>query len=89
MSVDRIPMADVRSSLGRGVYKAPWWGPNGEWVFVVVRSDGALLGSAPVILPWGCDLVSRYEELWGQLDLEDPLTDEIAKQVRRRRIRVV
>lgn len=60
------------SLFSRGIWKAPWQGPDGEMVLVAITSGRRLLGN-PVVLPLGADHIAIADEMWGQLDAADPV----------------
>ena len=64
-------------SLNRGVWVAPWTGPNGETVVYAIDSTNRLLAS-PVVIPHGTDHVALADRLWQELDRQDPVTDSPA-----------
>ena len=65
-----VRKASLGSSVGRGVWVAPWMGPNGETIIVAVRRDGRQVESR-ALLP-GADHVGASDELWKILELADP-----------------
>lgn len=56
----------------RGVWNAPWTGPNGELVLIALESRGRLI-DGPVAVPRGVDHVTVADTLWELLDTVDPL----------------
>jgi hypothetical protein len=84
----RIPPADGFALLDRGVWKAPWMGPHGEIVLLVVSSRRTLL-LPPDVIPLGCSHLRRFDELWAILDTLDPLAEREADALRRRTMKVV
>lgn len=79
-----VPEVKDSTYLPRGVYKAPYTGPRGEWVFMAIKSDHTLLTDEPYICPVGYCLSNVYELLWKMLDTEDPLTTEQVAALERR-----
>lgn len=67
--------APCASLLERGVWKAPWMGPRGEMVLLVVTSKRRLL-VPPVVLSLGSDYISTLDTLWATLDVRDPAEPE-------------
>lgn len=59
------------SGFTRGVYVAPWTGPNGEVVLIALSSDRKLVGE-PLTVPNGGNHVAAGDALWARLDLDDP-----------------
>lgn len=59
-------------AFGRGVWMAPWLGPNGETILVAVTREKRLAGE-PVIVPIGGNHVAASDELWDRLDGRDPI----------------
>lgn len=59
------------SLLGRGIFKAPWAGPAGEWVLLVVKTDHSL-AFPPLTVPEGSALPDLYDHLHALLDALDP-----------------
>ena len=55
----------------RGVWIAPWIGPQGEVVLVAVTSAHRL-AAAPVTVPAGADRIAAAEALWDHLEAVDP-----------------
>lgn len=64
--------ASVGSGLTRGVYVAPWMGPNGEIVLIAVTRERKLAGD-PVTVPHGTSHLLAGDELWARLERADPL----------------
>lgn len=60
------------SGFGRGVWAAPWIGPNGETILVAVTQERKLAGE-PVIVPIGGNHVVASDQLWERLDGHDPI----------------
>jgi hypothetical protein len=60
------------SAFGRGVWLAPWVGPNGEAVFVAVTRERKLAGE-PLLVPRGANHMRASDELWARLDADDPI----------------
>jgi hypothetical protein len=58
--------------LGRGVWQAPFDGPDGEMVLVAVTSRGRIVGEVAVI-PHGASRVETAERMLAALDLADPV----------------
>lgn len=58
--------------LDRGIFKAPWQGPQGEWVLLAVKSDHSL-AIPPVTVPQGGTLPDVYDDLHRILDHLDPI----------------
>lgn len=85
-----VPTAELRGLLDRGVYKAPWMGPNGEIVLLAVTSKHCLVSLSPIVIPAGSNHVQAVDELWDMLDAIDPLTaEEIEALARRRAMQVI
>lgn len=61
----------VFSALGRGVYVAPWVGPDGEVVLIALSGDRRLIGD-PILIPKGGNHVQAGDALWARLDHDDP-----------------
>lgn len=57
--------------LGRGVWQAPFDGPDGEMVLVAVTSRG-WLNELPVVVPHGADRSGMADAMLTRLDLADP-----------------
>ncbi len=57
--------------VGRGVWIAPWVGPNGETVLLAITRFRKLVGE-PVTIPNGTSHHVACDALWAQLDQEDP-----------------
>jgi hypothetical protein len=58
--------------FGRGVWMAPWLGPNGETILVAVTRDRKLIGE-PAFVPAGGNHVKAADDLWERLDADDPI----------------
>jgi hypothetical protein len=58
-------------SLPRGVFLAPWMGPEGELVLLAVKANGRL-ACDPVMLPHGADRGEASDRLWQLLHDVDP-----------------
>lgn len=56
----------------RGVWIAPWVGPDGELVAIVMDSRKHLV-TEPVTIPHGLDYVALNDQLWQLLDSADPI----------------
>jgi hypothetical protein len=67
--------------LARGVYLAPWVGPNGEVVLIALRTDGRL-ACEPVTVPDGRSRLEANERLWNLLDARDPERRPLLKVMR-------
>lgn len=80
--------AELSKLLDRGVWKAPWMGPNGEFVLLVVTSGHTLL-VPPSVLALGSDYIASFDALWELLDERDPLTAADHDTLRRRRLKAV
>lgn len=59
-------------TLERGVYVAPWVGPNGEMVLIALTRFRRLAGE-PLMVPIGGNHVAAGEELWDRLETVDPI----------------
>lgn len=62
--------AACKAGVGRGVWVAPWMGPNGETILVAVKRDDRLV--AERMLSFGDDHVQASDELWRALERADP-----------------
>jgi hypothetical protein len=58
--------------LPRGVYVAPWIGPNNEVVLLGITRNHHLV-APPTAIPAGANHVAAGEALWALLDGDDPL----------------
>lgn len=65
-------IASHRASPVRGVFFAPWLGPNGETVLFAVRRNGTLLDQ-PTEIPARQNPAIALDELWERLDRDDPV----------------
>lgn len=70
-------MRHIGQLLDRGIFKAPWQGPAGEWVLLAVKSDHSL-AIPPVTVPQGQPLPDLYDELHQLLDDLDPLLNVLS-----------
>ena len=59
------------TNVGRGVWVAPWMGPNGELVVVAVSRRNRLLAER-IIAP-GDNSDAIGQELWAIVERDDPL----------------
>lgn len=59
-----------QAGVGRGVWVAPWMGPNGETILVAVRRDDRKVSER--MLAFGDDHVQASEDLWDELERADP-----------------
>lgn len=80
--------APRQALLERGVWKAPWAGPNGELVFIVVDSKHRLVGE-PVLVPHGSHSMRLADEMWARLEAADPVTGGSPAHIRAAHLRVV
>lgn len=55
----------------RGIWPAPWLGPNGELVLLAITRTHHLNGS-PVIVPHGGSRIKIAGDMLAQLDRDDP-----------------
>jgi hypothetical protein len=58
--------------LDRGVWQAPWLGPDGELVLIAITRSHALHGG-PVVVPHGASRVDAADRLWALLERDDPI----------------
>jgi hypothetical protein len=58
--------------LRRGVWQAPFFGPDGELALVAVSRAGKLIGDV-LIVPHGSSRIAAAEALLERLNLVDPL----------------
>lgn len=63
-------IAKLGAGVGRGVWLAPWQGPNGEMILVAVSGQRRRIAEHEV--PIGANHVDAAERLLDRLDLEDP-----------------
>lgn len=59
-----------RDLLGRGVYLAPWQGPNGEIVLLAITHKRAL-ACPPRMIPAGASHILAGDEMWELLERDD------------------
>lgn len=57
--------------IERGVFVAPWLGPNGETVLIAISRAGRLAGE-PLTIPVGGNHVELGDAMWDRLDADDP-----------------
>lgn len=78
--IARLPVArpDGRAPR-RGLYIAPWYGPDNELVLLAITSWGQL-AAAPLTIPWGADSVSLATALEETLEQLDPAPAPAAAQ---------
>lgn len=69
MSVRGQAVRTATCGIGRGVWVAPWTGPNGETILVAVRRDSRTCGWR--LLAAGDDHAGASDELWETLERED------------------
>jgi hypothetical protein len=65
-----VRKAPVGASIGRGVWVAPWQGPNGETILVAVSRKRRKI--AERLLSPGDDHVGAGEALWDMIERDDP-----------------
>ena len=58
--------------LGRGVWQAPFDGPDGELVLVAVTSRGRMCGEVTIV-PHGASRIETADRMLLALELADPL----------------
>lgn len=68
----RYSRSQSRTLLDRGVWMAPWSGPSGEPVLLVVTGEHKLL-VPPEIVRRAEDAIMKCDEMWDLLDRLDPL----------------
>jgi hypothetical protein len=64
--------AKNRAAHERGVYVAPWIGPNGETVLIAISRAGHLVGD-PLTIPIGGNHVGSGDDMWDRLEADDPV----------------
>lgn len=73
-----IGVEDVRTAkfdgLGRGVWIAPWTGPNGE-IVLFKRDRWKRLVGEPRMIQAGENHVLIGEQMWEELDAADPVPE--------------
>ncbi len=57
---------------GRGVWIAPWMGPNGEMILVGLNRHDRQIGD-PLMIPLGGNHLAASDELWKRVDRDDPM----------------
>lgn len=57
--------------FGRGVYLAPWQGPNGELVLLAITHERKLV-CPPRVIPDGASHILAGDEMWDLLERSDP-----------------
>ncbi len=60
------------SSFGRGVWMAPWLGPNGEIILAAVDRNHRRIGDE-IMVPLGGNHLAASDELWDRVDRHDPI----------------
>lgn len=63
--------AAVGQQLRKGVYVAPWMGPDGELVLLAITATRRL-AVPPLTIAHGADRVAASDELWDALDQAEP-----------------
>lgn len=58
--------------LERGVWVAPWVGPDGEMVLLAITSRAQLATGVPTIVPSGASQVDASDRLWETIEAVDP-----------------
>jgi hypothetical protein len=64
-------VARFGKGVGRGVWVAPWMGPNGELILVAVSRTDRRLGE--IMLALGDNHVKASEDLWAIVERDDPM----------------
>ncbi len=59
-------------AVKRGVYQAPWTGPNGELVLIAITADRKL-ACDPVLVPHTASRVLASDAVYEKLDMLDPV----------------
>lgn len=62
----------MSQSLSRGVYVAPWVGPNGEVVLLAITHERKLAEPPRVVSATSSQSVAR-DEMWARLERNDPM----------------
>jgi hypothetical protein len=57
--------------VGRGVYVAPWMGPDDELVLIAITAAGKL-AAPPLTIPHGASRLAASDELWAAVERVDP-----------------
>lgn len=65
-------MRKAKAGVGRGVWVAPWIGPNGEFVLIAITRERKL-ACEPRVIPVGANHVAAGDELWDLLEAADPI----------------
>jgi len=65
-----VPPPCLVEPLPRGLSFAPWVGPEGEAVLLVITSQRRKL--TEVVVPWGANRLELEDKLLGWLDEVDP-----------------
>jgi hypothetical protein len=60
--------------LRRGVWQAPFFGPDGEMVLLAVTRDSRLVGD-PVIVPHGASRIAAADVMLDRLNSIDPVPE--------------
>ena len=66
----------IFTSVGRGVYRAPWQLPSGRWLLVAVARNGRVIGDAEYSDERG--YMAANERLYRMLEERDPPSLSIA-----------
>lgn len=56
--------------LERGVWQAPWLGPDGELVLIAITRARSMYG-LPFVVPHGASRIEAAERMMGELDAVD------------------
>lgn len=76
-----IPTAGFGNhGLGRGVYIAPWMGPNDELVLMALTTRRHL-ACDPVTVPAGASRLGAADKLWRVLDEVDPESSPMLRAI--------
>jgi hypothetical protein len=59
-------------SYGRGVWIAPWMGPNGETILVALNRHEHQIGEQ-IMIPLGGNHLAASDELWSRVEKHDPI----------------
>lgn len=73
--------AKKKGLLPRGVWVAPWTGPNDEMVLLPVTAGGKLATEQPVVVPNGASRVDAMDRLWQIVESVDPDRRDILKVI--------
>ena len=70
MGRNSLQQAAIGELLERGVWSAPWIGPNGELVLLAV-TEASKLAAPPYIVPDGASRIDAADLMWDEIEAHE------------------